>query len=93
MSALYGKVTGDRGKRTSGTRCADRYVDTWVQTEFGRVAIFLTKDGSFEVTLEPVSGRQTTGAYKVLASGNVNDQTAQPGAGLLDQMYAKCKSA
>jgi hypothetical protein len=77
MSKLYGKVTGDAA-RTSATRRGHRNIDTWVQTEYGRITVILNDRGEYRVEMQAVYQRDTCGKAVVIGTGNVNTREAHP---------------
>jgi hypothetical protein len=84
MSKLYGKVTGDKGK---STRASQKCIETWVQTEQGRICVTLNASGAFVVELFPVSGYEAQGVGTMLCYGDVNIQHALAGQRLSDLQF------
>lgn len=65
MSALYGRVQGNRGEATrTGTDRLTTSAETWN----GSVRVDLRRDGSYVVS---IGGKYGDGAYRL--TGNVND--------------------
>jgi len=72
MSKLYGKITSDTSK---ATRASQKCIETWVQTEYGRITTFLSADGQFYVVLNRVYSHNIDGPAEMLCQGNANRQT------------------
>jgi hypothetical protein len=75
-STLYGKVISDRSE---ASRQSQHAVEAYVQTQYGRLTVYLSADGSYQVTRERVRDYAPCGGMQTLASGNINSDSA-PGA-------------
>jgi hypothetical protein len=75
MSKLYGKVIGDRGECV---RSSNREIESWVQTEYGRLTVELNERGEYRVLLHRVYQRGTLGGGTVISTGNVNTRETHP---------------
>lgn len=72
MSALYGGLTGNTKLVTRRSRVAQR---AFIQTEYGRIEIFMLDDGRYEITRYVVrSGRTVDHVGTTLLMGNVNEE-------------------
>jgi hypothetical protein len=74
-SKLYGKVTGDKGE---STRASQHVIETWIQTERGRITVTLNAAGDFEVFMGTVRSYEPHSTPVQLCKGNVNEQHALP---------------
>lgn len=71
MSKLYGYLNGDRGQ---ATKSSNQRIDSVVQTQKGRIRVFLNDRGDFSVFQSRSGGNYATGYHGEveIASGNVD---------------------
>lgn len=73
MSKLYAKMTPDDFK--SITRQANLTVETWVQTEYGRITVSLNANGNYVLYTQPVHDHVVRASeIRVVESGNINSE-------------------
>lgn len=72
MSKLYGGLSG---KDKTVTRQASISQRAYVQTEYGRIEVFMLANGEYEVTRYVVrNGYTVDSAGTMIAKGNVNQE-------------------